>query len=65
MAKETVPERRRVDLSKDQAAILTDLYARKRALEADFNNAIRLVGVDPAKVVGGNLTEDPHLVVLQ
>lgn len=64
MSKETTPKRTRIELSKDQAAILSDLYARKRALESDFNNAIRLVGIDPAKIVGGNLAEDPHLIVL-
>lgn len=54
---------RRVELTKSQAQVLADIELRKRAVLNEWNVAVTLVGLDPAKIAGGNLNDDPHLIV--
>ena len=54
---------RRHDLTASQAQILAEIEARRRAAVREWTVAIRLAGLDPEKIVGGNLADDPHFLV--
>jgi hypothetical protein len=54
---------RRHVLTASQAQLLAEIEVRKQAVLKEWNVAITLVGLDPAKVVGGELISDPHLLV--
>jgi hypothetical protein len=54
---------KRHELTKSQAQLLAEIEVRKQSAAKEWNVAIMLVGLDPAKVVGGELISDPHLLV--
>lgn len=54
---------RRHDLTPSQAQALAEIEQRKRTAVNDWRVALRFVGIDPAKIVGGNLADDPHFIV--
>lgn len=54
---------RRHDLTPSQAEALAEIEQRKRTAVNDWRVALRFVGIDPAKIVGGNLADDPHFIV--
>lgn len=57
-------KQRRHDLTPAQAQLLLEIEQRRRVAIAEWDMAVKLVGLDPEKVVGGNLTpEDPHFMV--
>lgn len=53
----------RHELTPSQAQLLAEIEQRKRLVNNEWNVAIMLVGLDAAKIVGGNLDKDPHLLV--
>lgn len=54
---------KRHELTKSQAQMLAEIERRRRAAVLEWNRAITLVGLDPTKIVGGNLDADPHFMV--
>jgi LPS sulfotransferase NodH len=54
---------RRHELTKSQAQLLAEIEARRRAVVREWDVALALVGIDPSKIVGGNLDKDPHFIV--
>lgn len=54
---------KRHDLSRAQAQALHEVDARLRRAMHEWNTAVTLVGLDPASVRGGELVNDPHLLV--
>lgn len=54
---------RRHDLTAMQAQRLSQIELKRRAIIKEWNAAVELVGLDPVKIVGGNLNDDPHLLV--
>jgi hypothetical protein len=53
----------RHELNASQAQVLAEIEQRRRAVQKEWEVAVTLVGLDPAKVIGGELLKDPHLVV--
>ena len=53
----------RHDLNASQAQVLAEIELRLQAVKKEREMALTLVGVDPASVVGGNLVNDPHLLL--
>lgn len=54
---------RHVELNTQQAEMLKRLYAEKKAATNNLYSALVLVGVDPGRIVGGDLEADnPYLV---
>ena len=56
-------ESRRLDLTPAQAQLLAEIETRRRAAQKEWAMAVTLVGVDPRAITGGNLADDPHLMV--
>lgn len=54
---------KRHDLTPSQAQVLSEIEQRRRVVNNEWNVAVTLVGLDPAKVVGGDLNDDPHFMV--
>jgi hypothetical protein len=52
-------------LTASQAQVLAEIEMRKRAVKKEWDVAVTLVGLDPAKVVGGELIKEPHLLVAE
>jgi hypothetical protein len=50
-------------LNASQAQVLAEIEMRRRAVQKEWEVAVMLVGLDPAKVIGGELIKDPHLLV--
>jgi hypothetical protein len=53
----------RHELNASQAQVLAEIEQRRRAVQKEWEVAVMLVGLDPAKVIGGELLKDPHLLV--
>lgn len=53
----------RHDLSPEQAKVLREINARVELAKKEMRTAYILVGVDPAKVAGGDLGENPHIML--
>jgi hypothetical protein len=53
----------RHELNASQAQVLAEIEQRRRAVQKEWEVAVTLVGLDPAKVIGGELLKDPHLLV--
>lgn len=58
-------EPKRYDLTPSQAQLLAEIEQRRRIAVAEWNRSLMLVGLDPAKIVGGNLNDDPHFLVIE
>ena len=56
-------ETKRHDLTRSQAQVLAEIEQRRRIAVNEWNVALKLVGLEPEKVVGGNLADDPHFLV--
>lgn len=54
---------KRHDLTPSQAQVLAEIEQRRRIAVLEWNRALQLVGIEPEKIVGGNLADDPHFVV--
>jgi hypothetical protein len=55
---------RRHELTRSQAQALAEIAQRKLAAEKEWALALTLAGLDPSRVVHGDLTEaDPHFMV--
>lgn len=54
---------KRHELNPAQAQALAEIEQRRRAVQREWELAVTLVGLDPAKVVGGELVKDPHLLL--
>jgi hypothetical protein len=57
------PAARRHDLNPSQAQLLAEIEQRRRVAVNEWDKSVLLVGLDPAKIVGGNLADDPHFMV--
>lgn len=55
----------RHELTASQAQVLAEIEQRRRAVQKEWEMALMLVGLDPAKVTGGELIRDPHLMVAE
>ena len=53
----------RIELTRSQAQLLAEIEVRRRTVMREWHVAVTLVGLDPEKIVGGNLAEDPHFLV--
>lgn len=55
---------RRHKLTQSQAQVFAEIGARKLQVEKEWNLALTLAGLEPSKVVRGDLRpEDPHFLV--
>lgn len=54
---------RRHDLTYSQAQVLAEIEQRRRVAVKEWHVALTLVGLEPEKIVGGNLADDPHFIV--
>ena len=56
----------KVGLTQEQAAILSTLYSAREKANQELVVALRLVGVDPSCITGGEVSGDsPHLIVTE
>jgi hypothetical protein len=53
----------RHNLNPSQAQLLGEIEIRLQAVKREREVALTLIGVDPAKVVGGDLVKEPHLLI--
>ena len=60
---ETETKVRRHPLTPGQAQLLAEIEMRRREAVREWDRALQLVGIDPASIVGGNLSDDPHFMV--
>lgn len=62
--KKDTPTTRRHDLTPSQAQALSEIAARKQAVEREWDLALKIAGFEPGQVAGGNLADDPHFMVM-